>query len=119
MRLTFLLPILLATAPLTAQAACTSSGFTVTHFASVPHPNTRRISLSGDLVNQCSVPAGAQVRIIAKDAQGNVIESEQAWPAGSSNVQPGKAKQFNFGPLFEFSPNMSSFEVEIVKVREW
>ncbi len=119
MRFIYLLPLLLATVPLAAQATCAPSGFTVTNFASVPHPNTRRISLSGDLVNQCNVPAAAQVRIVAKDAQGNVIESEQAWPAGSSNIQPGKSKKFNFGPLFQFSPSMSSFEVEIVSVREW
>ena len=119
MRFTYLLPILLATAPLAAQAACTTSNFTVTHFATIPHPGLRRITISGDLVNQCGAPAAAQVRIIAKDAQGNVIESEQAWPAGSSNIQPGKSKPFNFGPLFSFSPSMSSFQVEIVSVREW
>ena len=109
--------ILLSASP--AHADCATSAFTVTNFKVTPNPQLNRISLKGDLVNKCSTPAAAQIRIIAKDGSGKVIESEDGWPAGTANIPPSGSVSFDLGPMFRFNPDMSSFSVAIVSVRQW
>lgn len=111
--------VLLAAVPVASHAECSATSFTVKNFQVTPQPSFNRISLKGELVNQCSSPAAAEVRIVAKDDNGKVIESEDGWPAGTANIQPGQSVNFDFGPLFRFNPRMSSFSVEIVSVRSW
>ncbi|MCE5233518.1 MAG: hypothetical protein ABFC67_00330 [Mizugakiibacter sp.] len=109
----------LATASLPAFADCTATSFGVEGFQATPNPRERKLSLAGKLVNKCSEPAAAQIRIVAKDAGGRVLSSEDGWPAGTANIPPGQSVSFDLGPLFRFNPEMSEFSVSIVGVRKW
>ncbi|GAP65269.1 hypothetical protein MBSD_n0558 [Mizugakiibacter sediminis] len=104
---------------LPALADCTAANFAVDGFQASPNPREHKISLAGKLVNKCSAPAAAQIRIVAKDASGRVLGSEDGWPAGTSNIAPGQSVSFDLGPLFRFSPDMADFSVNIVGVRTW
>jgi len=105
-------------APLAAQAACAPTDFAIKDFK--PSAATAsRISLRGELVNNCAAASAAQIRIDIKDDAGSVIQSKQAWPAGTSNIAPGSTVNFDLGRMFRYQSGMSSFTVSVVDVRTW
>ncbi|MDO1530405.1 hypothetical protein QMK61_16325 [Fulvimonas sp. R45] len=118
---TLLASALLLLAPLGAHAACSANDFKIQDFKIKPVSGGfgPRISLSGELVNNCGAAAAAQVRIVAKDASGNVLASKQGWPAGTSNISPGQSVNFDLGRLFRYQPSMESFTASVSDVRTW
>lgn len=105
-----------------AQAACGPKDFNVENFkvSAVPRPGgMKRFSLSGNLVNRCAEPAAAQIRVIAKDASGRQVKTEDGWPAGSNNIPPGQSVSFDFGPLFKYDPSFDQFGVAITEAKTW
>ncbi|RCS30417.1 hypothetical protein DEO45_06180 [Rhodanobacter denitrificans] len=118
---TLLVSTVLLLAPLAAHAACAPTDFAIKDFR--PGFNsmgsTTRISLRGELVNNCAAPSAAQVRVDVKDADGKVLQTKQGWPAGTSNIAPGSGVNFDLGRLFHYESGMSSFTVSIVDVRTW
>ena len=75
--------------------------------------------LTGEIVNNCSRPAGAEVRIAGYSRAGTVIQTNSGWPASTSNSAPGARFPFDLGPLFDYSPEMVEFTIEVVNVRIW
>lgn len=118
---TLIVSAVLLLAPLAAHADCNPRDFAIKDF----HPgfnsmgSTMRISLRGELVNNCAAPSAAQVRVDVKDADGKVLQSKQGWPAGTSNIAPGSSVNFDLGRLFHYESGMNSFTVSIVDVRTW
>jgi len=112
---------LLLLAPMGAHAACSATDFSIQSFKIRPVPGgfAPRVSLSGELVNNCPTAAAAQIRIVAKDSSGNVLASKQGWPAGTSNISPGKSVSFDLGRLFRYQPDMQSFTASVSEVRAW
>jgi len=110
----------LALSPLAANA-CAPTDFAITEFKpQVPAPgSTMRLRLAGELVNHCSSASSAQIRIEAKDASGNVLATKEAWPAGTTNINPGESTKFDMGRLFRYSAEMDSYTVSVVDVRAW
>ena len=118
---TLLASALLLLSPLAAHAACAPTDFAVTEFTPTVSSTgtTTHLRLNGALVNHCATASAAQIRIEAKDAQGNVIQSKQGWPAGTANIAPGATAKFDLGRLFRYQPSMDSYTVSIVDVRAW
>jgi len=118
---TLLISAVLLFAPLAAQADCSPKDFAVKDFKpAVNNTGTiTRMSLRGDLVNNCAAASAAQIRIDIKDDAGSVIQSKQAWPAGTANIAPGDSVHFDLGRLFRYQSGMSSFTVSVVDVRTW
>lgn len=112
---------LFVAAPLSAHAACAPKDFAVDDFAVKVQQGAGqpRFSMKGNLVNKCPEAAAAQIRIDAKDATGKVIASKQGWPAGTSNIEPGKSVDFDLGRLFRFSPDMKDYTVVVSDVKAW
>lgn len=112
----------LSLASLHAQADCGPKDFDVEDFkVSVPHKTggRQRFTLSGNLINHCSEPAAAQIRVIARDANGRDIKFEDGWPAGSNNIAPGQSVSFDFGPLFKYDPRIDQFAIAIAETKTW
>ena len=118
---TLIASALLLVVPFGAHAACSATDFSVKDFKTEVTGSTinRHVALSGELVNSCSAPAAAQLKVTAKDASGNVIASKSAWPAGTSNITPGQSVSFDLGRLFHYERNIASFTASVVKVRSW
>ncbi|HET7267166.1 MAG TPA: hypothetical protein VFJ15_03595 [Oleiagrimonas sp.] len=115
----FLLPAaLLLLLPACGHAACKASDFSVQNFR-VKGAVGHSVGVVGELVNHCATPASAQILVVAKNSAGDVIASKKAWPAGTSNITPGKSLQFNLGRLFRYRPTMERITVAIVNVRAW
>jgi hypothetical protein len=112
---------LLFLAPVAANAACAATDFSVADFAVklVPGSGQPRLNMKGQLVNKCPTAAAAQVKIEAKDASGKVLQTKQGWPAGTSNIDPGKSVDFDLGRLFRYSTDMANYTVSVVDVRTW
>lgn len=107
--------------PLGAHAACATTDFAIKDFkpSLTSVGSTTRITLRGELVNNCATPSAAQIRIEIKDEDGKVLQTKQAWPAGTSNITPGEATKFDLGRLFRFQSSMTSFTASVVEVRAW
>ncbi|MEA5444228.1 hypothetical protein VCB98_00155 [Gammaproteobacteria bacterium AB-CW1] len=106
-----------------AWAACTSSDFDVQDLdISVENCSGRncpRLVMRGQLVNNCSEPAGARVEIEARAGNGNPVDSVDGWPARTENLGPGESAEFDFTAMMEFERNMSDFSVSIIETRTW
>ncbi|MEO6800639.1 MAG: hypothetical protein ABI178_11945 [Rhodanobacter sp.] len=107
-------------APLAAHAECAIKDFAITDFKpSVESGMVNRLSLRGELMNNCATASAAQIRVDIKDESGRVIQTKKAWPAGTSNVTPGQAVKFDLGRLFHYQTGMASYTASIVSVRSW
>ncbi|MBD8871449.1 hypothetical protein [Rhodanobacter sp. DHB23] len=113
----FVVAAALLLAPLAAHAACSATDFAIKDFKPVPAGS--RMSLRGTLVNNCATAAAAQIRIDGKDETGKVLQTKQAWPAGTSNIAPGDSVNFDLGRMFRPDPLMTTFTVTVADVRAW
>ncbi|KJV25807.1 hypothetical protein [Luteibacter yeojuensis] len=120
-RVTFGCGVLALMASGTALAACSAKDFAIEAFAVKLQQGSGqpRFSMKGQLVNHCTEAAAAQIRIDAKDAAGKVLSSKQGWPAGTSNIEPGKAVDFDLGRLFRYQPDMSDYTVLVSDAKTW
>ncbi|CAM5458722.1 hypothetical protein [Rhodanobacter lindaniclasticus] len=117
---TLLMTTALLLAPMAVHAECSIKDFAITEFTpSAASGSSGRMSLRGQLVNSCTTASAAQIRIELKDDAGNVLQSKQAWPAGTSNITPGQSVRFDLGRLFRYQPNIASYTASVVNVRSW
>lgn len=115
-----LISSVLLLAPLAVHAECSIKDFAITDFKpGVAGGMNARLSLKGQLMNNCANASAAQIRVEIKDDAGNVIQTKKAWPAGTSNITPGQTVKFDLGRLFHYQPGMASFTASIVNVRSW
>ena len=117
MRKFLLASALLLGAPMAANAACSSTDFVIQGFT--VGASGGRMSMKGELVNHCAEAAAAQIEIQAKDAGGNVIVTKKGWPAGTTNIAPGKSVAFDLGRQFHYDASMQTYAAGIVSVRSW
>ncbi|MFA6230119.1 MAG: hypothetical protein WC617_08055 [Rhodanobacter sp.] len=117
MRKLLLASALLLCAPMAAHAACSATDFVIQGFT--VGAGAGRMSMKGELVNHCAEAAAAQIEIQAKDASGNVIVTKKGWPAGTTNIAPGKSVAFDLGRQFHYDPSMQTYAAGIVSVRSW
>lgn len=112
---------LLFAAPMAAHAACAPTDFAIKDFTTGARStgSGTQLVLTGELVNNCSEPAAAQITIEAKDASGKVLQTKQGWPAGTTNIAPGEAAKFDLGRRFRYQSDMSTYTASVVAVRAW
>jgi hypothetical protein len=120
MKTTLLLASLLLL-PVAGHAACAPTDFAIKDFkTSISGAGgAARITLAGELVNNCTDPSAAQIRIEAKDADGKVVQSKEGWPAGTTNIAPGAAAKFDLGRRFRYQSDMASYTVSVIAIRAW
>ncbi len=107
--------------PVAAHAACAPTDFVVKDFKTSINGagGAARLMLAGELVNNCTDPSAAQIRIDAKDGDGKVIQSKEGWPAGTTNIAPGATAKFDLGRRFRYQSDMASYTVSVIAVRAW
>ena len=107
-------------APLVSHAECGATDFAIKDFKpSIVSGLTPRLSLKGQLVNNCALPSAAQIRVEIKDGSGKVVQTKKAWPAGTANITPGQVVEFDLGRMFHYQTSMASFSASVVGVRSW
>ncbi len=106
--------------PLAVHAECTIKNFAITEFTpGAASDLSGKLSLRGQLMNNCPTASAAQIRVEIKDDAGTILQSRKAWPAGTANITPGQTVQFDLGRLFHYQRGMASFTASIVSVRVW
>ncbi len=118
---TLLVSTLLLLVPLGVRAECSPSDFVVKDFKTsyTGAGSTMKLSLSGELVNNCATPSAAQIVVEAKSADGNVMQTKKAWPAGTTNIAPGASANFDLGRQFHLQAGMANYSVSVASVRTW
>ncbi len=115
-----LISSVLLLAPLAIHAQCTIKDFAITEFTpGADSGMTGKLSLHGQLMNNCTTASAAQIQVEIKDDAGTVLQSRKAWPAGTTNITPGQTVQFDLGRMFHYQRGMTSFTASIVSVRAW
>ncbi|MHC1480573.1 hypothetical protein ACYJW8_09995 [Frateuria aurantia] len=107
----------LATGPVFAD--CTAKDFSIDDLKVQSSQVGRPMMITGKLVNHCSAAAAAQIKIEARDASGNPVQSKMGWPGGTANIAPGDSASFSMGRMFRYSPEMSTYAAEVVTTRVW
>jgi len=105
-----------------AVAACGPDAFKIESFE--PSEKTRAggrkvYSLKGVLVNTCAEAAAAELKIDAKNDDGQILRTETGWPAGSNNIAAGASAPFDLGPLFRYDDKIKYFGISISNTKSW
>jgi hypothetical protein len=74
-------------------------------------------SIVGELANNCAEPAGAQLQITFRDAEGRVVSIEEAWAGGTRNILPKGSYAFQTSSRgYATAKNLS---IRVINVRRW
>ena len=78
------------------------------------------LKFTGEIINHCKYPTGVQIQIVARDKKGNVVDTNESWPASVSNIAPGESFPFSVpGGVMDYDPAMNSFSIKIIRVKKW
>lgn len=104
--------------------ACTVSNFQVEDFTPRVVDDCRLrscpvLKLLAHLKNNCAVAAGAQVKVVATDQAGNLVDTFEGWPASTRNIAPGEAYAFDFGPVLTYRKSMKNFSLQVIDAKVW
>lgn len=111
-----------STAPMSRE--CPLAQIRIKQFTPTIHDDCRASScpalrLVGELFNGCDIAAGVQLKVTARDSQGHVVDSADAWPSSTHNIPAQSDYAFNLEGLIDYQPAMKTFEVEVVDTRVW
>lgn len=73
--------------------------------------------ITGVLINNCHEPMGVQLKITLFDKSGNVVDTEDEWPASISNIQPHI--EYPFKRLISADRIWTKYSVVPIDVKRW
>jgi hypothetical protein len=76
------------------------------------------IKISGEAVNRCTHSTGVKMRVTAKDAKGEIVETAVRALGNVRNIPPG-ASRFEISDPFPHQSRMATFELEVAETRQW
>lgn len=80
----------------------------------------RYVHFTGEIRNDCSVPLGVQVQAVFRDASGNIVTTEEFWPASTRNIAPGSTYPFSEMALpGSAAARIKTMDLLIIGVEEW
>lgn len=71
----------------------------------------------GTIVNNCSEPAGLQVKATLYNSSGGVVSTEDAWPASISNIPPHVPYPFNI--MLSSESGWTKYGVRPIDAKRW
>jgi hypothetical protein len=76
------------------------------------------MSVLGEIINHCSIPAGAQIRFVGRDAKGEIAAVRELWPASIRNIPAGGRSPFDL-TVFDYDRKIKNVDAEVIEVRQW
>lgn len=73
--------------------------------------------VTGRMVNNCSKPIGAQVKIIYYGKGKEILKVQDVWPASVNNVEP--RGDYPFDLVFEPIQGFEQLEIRVNRVEKW
>jgi hypothetical protein len=74
-------------------------------------------NITGTLINNCPEPVGVQLKVTLFDKSGNVVDTQDMWPASISNIPP--RIEYPFKDLMSVERSWSKYSVVAINVRHW
>ena len=75
-----------------ASAACAAREFVIREWEW--SRDSGWFTINGVLVNNCAEAAGPHIQIVFRDEAGQMVSTEDSWPAASRNLAPGEVYRF-------------------------
>lgn len=98
------------------SGACRPSQIGIAKLRAVRDSDTGYTRITGSLTNNCTSPAGPRIKITVYDKAGNILSSEDMWPASVSNIPPNTVFPFEW---LDNSPYFDRFTVEVISISKW
>lgn len=92
-----------------------TSDFEILSFS--PKWEDGRLRAIGELKNNGKIAAGAQVEVIARDANGQLVASNSFWPNSINNIFPGRSCGIAY--TITEDPKAKKAEIKVISVKTW
>lgn len=76
-----------------------------------------RLRLKGEIKNNGNIPGGPKIEVIARDANGELIDSKQFWPNSVTNIPPGGTCGIEHTITRDI--RAKTYEVKVIDVDVW
>jgi hypothetical protein len=73
----------------------------------------------GQLVNNCNLAAGAQIKFTLYDKSGNIVHVHDGWVASTSNIPAHSTYPFQTMVMREQAPGFDHYTAQVSEVRSW
>ena len=100
----------------TQRTGCVPSDFSLKQ-ANWHRESSEFVRVVGELVSNCSEPAGIQLQVVFRDKDGKVVTTEEFWPASTRNI-PAHA-DYPFSVLTRVGAQAATLNVRILESRLW
>ena len=105
---------------LLSNAYCEDKGISPSDFQIISF-NLRwedgRLRVIGEIKNNGKIPAGPEVEVIARDANGVLIESQKFWPNSTNNIPPGGTSGISY--TITRDARAKSGDIKVISVHIW
>jgi hypothetical protein len=101
--------------PVAQSNSCTPDQFKVTGLRGTNEYG--QLSVVGTIRNTCAYAAGIQMKLTTYDKSGNVLNTEDEWPASVSNIPPDSPYPFKL--MIAADDTMQKFNVINESVTKW
>jgi hypothetical protein len=76
------------------------------------------VRMVGELKNNCSESTGVQLKAVWRDGKGEVVETEEFWPASIRDIAPGA--RYAFGGTFRIDTGRAkTMTLSVIEVRSF
>ena len=76
-----------------------------------------RLRIKGEIRNNGSLPGGPKIEVVARDVNGELVDSEQFWPNSTTNIPPGGS--CGIGYTVSSDRRARTVEARIIDVSVW
>jgi hypothetical protein len=102
-------------ASLNGGTSCSASDFTIKGLTGTDQYGYATIV--GTIVNNCSEPAGLEVKVTLYNSSGNVVNTEDEWPASVSNIPSHVA--YPFKAMLASDSGWTKYTVSPLEAKRW
>jgi hypothetical protein len=103
---------------LSRAGPCSPSDFVISKL-NANSPGYGYVNINGMLTNNCAVAAGAQLKVVFYDKEGNIISSSDSWPASIRNIPPGSDFVFKLITSPAEASGMKKYTVQVQDAKVW
>jgi len=75
------------------------------------------LTVVGTVRNNCSEAAAPQLKLTVFDCKGNVLDTDESWPASVRNI--GSHSSYVFKLMMSVPENQQKYSVYVMDVRRW
>jgi hypothetical protein len=75
------------------------------------------VQILGEITNNCTIPASAQIAAIFRDDKGAVVAVKEFWPTYLRPISPGESYPFEAGYFLNNAGTLSTMSLRVIDVQ--